>query len=140
MPLRPIMVVRLDQNENASELARRLELPPDVIADVQATLRPGQKRKTHPAFPEVPGSTPDYNRIPSEDTDACRPLLVVICGPSNSFEKLLREAIRHVTTICPGKTKRVVFATTEWKSRPWRKHAEELNRLGIDVQPILVSI
>jgi hypothetical protein len=51
----------------------------------------------------------------------------------------LRETLRHVNEVCAD-TQRVVFVTTEWKSRVWKRHTEALRRLKAEVQPILVDV
>jgi len=149
MPLHDKVVLVI--SEGAGSLAERLRdlnLPAEIIADIDNFVRP----ITQPGEwavdpwpqpvdssenPTVGPAPPTYNRIPGAATGPCTPMLVVFCSDDDDLDQRLREALDHVRVTCK-QTRRVVLVTSQSNDKIWQQHADGLHGLRAEVQPIIV--
>jgi hypothetical protein len=80
-------------------------------------------------------SSPDssINIIPSDEKVPCSRVLLVAIGHNDDCEKRLLEAIECVSSICPGKTRYVIFYAASWETRAWQNHLQSPKRHGCSV-------
>ena len=76
--------------------------------------------------------------IPSEHEGECREVLLGLCFDQDNFDGRLREIAYHAGIHCE-KTKLVVFVTSQWDPKKWKKHEKAFADLSAKVVIFLTA-
>lgn len=76
-----------------------------------------------------------YNLIPSDGSDSCRDILVVIVSGSNPLvaNTMILEASHHVNARCPN-TKHVIFWAWVWRADRWLNFKDGFNNCRVTLK------
>lgn len=73
------------------------------------------------------------NVIPGGATGECRLTLVVYIGDYDEdlvLENRVLEALQHVSVLCKGMTRYVIFYATWWSGLVWKNRAASFKKVG----------
>ena len=125
------------------ELVRQAEISdnaPDIAGlmrhVISATVSEGTAGKARVRGRQT--STVLINVIPSEHEGECRHVLLGLCFDQDNLDDRLREIAYHSGIHCE-ETKLVVFVTSQWDPKKWKKHEKAFAGLNAKVVIFLAS-
>jgi len=111
---------------------------PNVEQDIADALQSGTEGRAKSRIASTASGSANYNRLPSNTTGPCTPFLLAYCFDGDSFNGRLNEIANHAGILCPD-TQEVLFITTQWKPRDWKKIETSFGKLGAHVTILLVA-
>ena len=78
---------------------------------------------------------PGVATIPCSKRSPCEPILLVLLGEHDDYDRLLLETVEYLAARCSGVTKYVIFHAATWNAMAWVSHREAIVHSG--ATPIL---